>query len=386
MTDKKIVVVGLGYVGLAYALLLSEDNHVYAIDINESKIEQLRNNVSPIKTEEFSVYISKHKYNRINYLTNIEDVKEEPDFVIIATPTDYDEVKDSFNTQSVTDTINKIRKWGNAKIIIKSTIPVGFTDSFNMDNLFFSPEFLREDSAIRDIMLPSRIILGGKDDEEVEKIFYDLSINEAIRVTFTSKSEAEAIKLFSNAYLAMRVAFFNEVDTFASEKNLDTKKIIKGICADKRIGSHYNNPSFGYGGYCLPKDTKQLKSNFKDIPSSIISSIVESNRIRKEYIANTLLEIGKDKTLGIYRLSMKKGSDNFRNSSINDIIDVLIAHNYKLVIYEPVIKDKTYKGVEVIEDLNSFKAKANIIIANRYDQKLDDVTSKVYTKDVFNND
>ena len=386
MIDKKIVVIGLGYVGLAYALLLSEDNKVYAVDINEEKINKLKEHISPINTEEFNVYISHHKYNRITYLVDINEINEEPDFVIIATSTDYDENNNSFNVSSVKDAINNVKKWNNAKIIIKSTIPVGFCESFKMDNLFFSPEFLREDNALRDIMIPSRIIIGGNEDDDVASLFTDLSVKSPISVVFTTPSEAEAIKLFSNAYLAMRVAFFNEVDTFALEKGLDTKKLIKGICLDERIGNHYNNPSFGYGGYCLPKDTKQLKSNFKDIPSSLINAIVDANKTRKQYIAKTLLEIGKDKTIGIYRLSMKKGSDNYRNSSINDIISELTNNGYNIVIYEPTYKQDSYMNAKINNDLLSFKKEADIIVANRIDNKLEDVKNKLFTRDIFSRD
>ena len=386
MIDKKIVVIGLGYVGLAYALLLSEDNKVYAVDINEDKINKLKEHISPINTEEFNAYISHHKYNRVTYLVNINEIEEEPDYVIIATSTDYDENKNSFNVSSVKDAINSAKKWVNSKIIVKSTIPVGFCESFKMDNLFFSPEFLREDNALRDIMIPSRIIIGGNEDEEVATLFTDLSVKPQVRVIFTTPSEAEAIKLFSNAYLAMRVAFFNEVDTFALEKGLDTTKLLKGICSDERIGNHYNNPSFGYGGYCLPKDTKQLKSNFKDIPSSLINAIVDANKTRKQYIAKTLLERGKDKTIGIYRLSMKKGSDNYRNSSINDIINELINNGYKVIIYEPTYDQTSYMGAEINNDLSSFKKASDIIVANRVDNKLEDVKDKIFTRDIFSRD
>lgn len=386
MVDKKIVVIGLGYVGLAYALLLSEDNKVYAVDINEDKINKLKEHISPINTEEFNVYISHHKYNRVTYLVDINEIEEEPDYVIIATSTDYDENNNSFNVSSVKDAINSAKKWVNSKIIVKSTIPVGFCESFKMDNLFFSPEFLREDNALRDIMIPSRIIIGGNEDEEVATLFTDLSVKSQVRVIFTTPSEAEAIKLFSNAYLAMRVAFFNEVDTFALEKGLDTTKLLKGICSDERIGNHYNNPSFGYGGYCLPKDTKQLKSNFKDIPSSLINAIVDANKTRKQYIAKTLLENGKDKTIGIYRLSMKKGSDNYRNSSINDIINELINNGYKVIIYEPTYNQTSYMGAEINNDLSSFKKVSDIIVANRVDYKLEDVKDKIFTRDIFSRD
>ena len=303
---KKILVVGLGYVGLSFALLLAKQNEVFALDINEDKIGMLKNGISPLKTEEFNNALNENTFNKIHFSTKMDDIIDDIDYVLIATPTDYDETKDCFNVSSVSSVIEQVKKYKSAKIIIKSTVPVGFTSSFNMDNLYFSPEFLREDKAIFDILNPSRIIIGGKEDNDIKDLFLSLSNDKDVEVLFTTSSEAEAIKLFSNAYLAMRVAFFNEIDTFSLEKGLDTNKVIKGISLDNRIGNYYNNPSFGYGGYCLPKDTKQLRSNFKDIPSSMIGAIIDANEVRKDYIVNLVSKRDNVKTIGIYRLSMKK--------------------------------------------------------------------------------
>ena len=383
---KKILVVGLGYVGLSFALLLAKQNEVFAVDINEEKIAMLKNGISPLKTEEFINALNENTFNKIHFSTKMDDIIDDIDYVLIATPTDYDETKDCFNVSSVSSVIEQVKKYKSAKIIIKSTVPVGFTSSFNMDNLYFSPEFLREDKAIFDILNPSRIIIGGKEDNDIKDLFLSLSNDKDVEVLFTTSSEAEAIKLFSNAYLAMRVAFFNEIDTFSLEKGLDTNKVIKGISLDNRIGNYYNNPSFGYGGYCLPKDTKQLRSNFKDIPSSMIGAIIDANEVRKDYIVNLVSKRDNVKTIGIYRLSMKKGSDNFRNSSINDIIDKLVLEKYNIVIYEPLLKEKQYKGLDVVLDFEEFKKSSDIILANRYDIELDEVREKVISRDLFSRD
>lgn len=385
---KNILVIGLGYVGLAFSLLLSDKHNVTCVDIDKDKIDKLNKGISPINTIEFINNVTQKRINNIRFTTSLDNLEDVFDIAIIATPTDYDEIKDCFNVTSVTSVINTLKAKQIAKnIIIKSTIPVGYTASFNMDNLYFSPEFLKEDKAISDILYPSRIILGGKkENKELLNVFIDLAINKDVDTLFTTSSEAEAIKLFSNAFLALRISFFNEVDTFALEKNMDTSKIIKGICLDKRIGDYYNNPSFGYGGYCLPKDTKQLKSNFKDIPSSLINAIVDANKIRKEYILKVLSKERKDQTLGIYRLSMKKGSDNYRNSSINDIIINLIKNGYKVIVYEPNYDNPTYLDATINNDLDSFKKEADIIIANRVDEKLNDVTDKIFTRDIFSRD
>lgn len=385
---KNILVIGLGYVGLAFSLLLSDKHNVTCVDIDKDKIDKLNKGISPINTIEFINNVTQKRINNIRFTTSLDNLEDVFDIAIIATPTDYDEKKDCFNVTSVTSVINTLKAKQIAKnIIIKSTIPVGYTASFNMDNLYFSPEFLKEDKAISDILYPSRIILGGKkENKELLNVFIDLAINKDVATLFTTSSEAEAIKLFSNAFLALRISFFNEVDTFALEKNMDTSKIIKGICLDKRIGDYYNNPSFGYGGYCLPKDTKQLKSNFKDIPSSLITAIVDANKIRKEYILKVLSKERKDQTLGIYRLSMKKGSDNYRNSSINDIIINLIKDGYKVIVYEPNYDNPTYLDATINNNLNSFKKEADIIIANRVDEKLNDVTDKIFTRDIFSRD
>lgn len=385
---KNILVIGLGYVGLAFSLLLSDKHNVTCVDIDKDKIDKLNKGISPINTDEFISNVTQKRINNMRFTTSLDNLEDVFDIAIIATPTDYDEIKDCFNVASVTSVINTLKAKQIAKnIIIKSTIPVGYTASFDMDNLYFSPEFLKEDKAISDILYPSRIILGGKkENKELLNVFIDLAINKDVDTLFTTSSEAEAIKLFSNAFLALRISFFNEVDTFALEKNMDTSKIIKGICLDKRIGDYYNNPSFGYGGYCLPKDTKQLKSNFKDIPSSLITAIVDANKVRKEYILKVLSKTKKDQTLGIYRLSMKKGSDNYRNSSINDIIINLIKDGYKVIVYEPNYDNPTYLDATINNDLDSFKKEADIIIANRVDEKLSDVTDKIFTRDIFSRD
>lgn len=385
---KNILVIGLGYVGLAFSLLLSDRHNVTCVDIDKDKIDKLNKGISPINTDEFISNVTQKRLKNMRFATSLDDLEDVFDIAIIATPTDYDEIKDCFNVASVTSVINTLKAKQIAKnIIIKSTIPVGYTASFNMDNLYFSPEFLKEDKAISDILYPSRIILGGKkENKELLNVFIDLAINKDVDTLFTTSSEAEAIKLFSNAFLALRISFFNEVDTFALEKNMDTSKIIKGICLDKRIGDYYNNPSFGYGGYCLPKDTKQLKSNFKDIPSSLINAIVDANKVRKEYILKVLSKTKKDQTLGIYRLSMKKGSDNYRNSSINDIIINLIKDGYKVIVYEPNYDNPTYLDATINNDLDSFKKEADIIIANRVDEKLSDVADKIFTRDIFSRD
>lgn len=385
---KNILVIGLGYVGLAFSLLLSDRHNVTCVDIDKDKIDKLNKGISPINTDEFISNVTQKRINNMRFTTSLDNLEDVFDIAIIATPTDYDEIKDCFNVASVTSVINTLKAKQIAKnIIIKSTIPVGYTASFDMDNLYFSPEFLKEDKAISDILYPSRIILGGKkENKELLNVFIDLAINKDVDTLFTTSSEAEAIKLFSNAFLALRISFFNEVDTFALEKNMDTSKIIKGICLDKRIGDYYNNPSFGYGGYCLPKDTKQLKSNFKDIPSSLINAIVDANKVRKEYILKVLSKTKKDQTLGIYRLSMKKGSDNYRNSSINDIIINLIKDGYKVIVYEPNYDNPTYLDATINNDLDSFKKEADIIIANRVDEKLSDVTDKIFTRDIFSRD
>lgn len=385
---KNILVIGLGYVGLAFSLLLSDKHNVTCVDIDKDKIDKLNKGISPINTDEFISNVTQKRINNMRFTTSLDNLEDVFDIAIIATPTDYDEIKDCFNVASVTSVINTLKAKQIAKnIIIKSTIPVGYTASFDMDNLYFSPEFLKEDKAISDILYPSRIILGGKkENKELLNVFIDLAINKDVDTLFTTSSEAEAIKLFSNAFLALRISFFNEVDTFALEKNMDTSKIIKGICLDKRIGDYYNNPSFGYGGYCLPKDTKQLKSNFKDIPSSLINAIVDANKVRKEYILKVLSKTKKDQTLGIYRLSMKKGSDNYRNSSINDIIINLIKDGYKVIVYEPNYDNPTYLDATINNDLDSFKKEADIIIANRVDEKLSDVTDKIFTRDIFSRD
>lgn len=403
MNKKVIAVAGLGYVGLSLAVLLAQHNKVYAVDIVEEKVNLLNRGISPIDDEEIAHFLT----NKTLDLTATLDGKKayaEADLIIVATPTNYDDKTNDFDTSAVEDVIKLALKVNDhAIIIIKSTVPVGYTEAiskkYKTDRIIFSPEFLRESFALYDNLYPSRIIVGYNNTRpEVEtaaKTFANLLIKGAIKqnvpLLFTAPTEAEAIKLFSNTYLALRVAFFNELDTYAEVKGLNSKQIINGVGLDSRIGNHYNNPSFGYGGYCLPKDTKQMLANYKDVPQNLIEAVVKSNKTRKDYIANqieSLLEKtprskGEEKIVGVYRLTMKKGSDNFRSSSIQGIIKRLVAKNVDVIIYEPLLDEKTFYGVEVINNLDEFKRRSNLIVANRNHKEIRDVQEIVYTRDLF---
>lgn len=386
-----ITVVGTGYVGLANAILLSQNNEVIALDVNKEKVEKINNKQSPIADKEIEDFLSNKKLNLIA-TTDKKVAYKNPEYTIIATPTDYDTEKNFFNTSTVESVIKELNEeCPQTNIIIKSTIPVGFTKRMKKEypnlNIIFSPEFLREGKALYDNLYPSRIIVG--DTTESAKTFANLLKESAykkdIPTLFMKPTEAEAVKLFANTYLALRVAYFNELDTYAEMRNLDTKSIIEGVCLDPRIGNHYNNPSFGYGGYCLPKDTKQLKANFKDVPENLISAIVESNDTRKSHIANSIMEKNPN-TVGIYRLTMKAGSDNFRASAIQDIVQKLIKNNINVIIYEPTLNENNYNGIKIENNLATFKNDSDVIIANRLEEALNDVTEKVYTRDIYSRD
>lgn len=387
----KISVFGLGYVGLANTLLLSQKEQVMAYDIVEEKIELLKNKKSPLVDNEIELFIKRDDLN-VEFTSNFEKAVNHAELCIIATPTDYDEKKNYFNTSTVENVIEKVLEIKpESTFVIKSTIPVGYTnelkDKFGTDNIIFSPEFLREGKALYDNLHPSRIIVGEKSERAKE--FADAllrnSYEEDIHVLFTDSTEAEGIKLFSNTYLALRVAYFNELDTYAESKGLDAKQIIEGVGLDPRIGSHYNNPSFGYGGYCLPKDTKQLKANYEDVPSNIIGAIVDSNHTRKDFIADQIIA-KNPKKVGIYRLTMKSNSDNFRYSSIQGIMKRIKAKGIEVVVYEPTLEDELFFNSKVIKDLGEFKEMSDVIVSNRFEPELTDVTDKVYTRDIFKRD
>lgn len=387
----KISVFGLGYVGLANALLLSQSEDVIAYDIVDEKIEMLKNNKSPIEDKEVNEFLEREDLN-LEFTTDFEKTVKHGDFLIIATPTDYDEKRNYFNTSTVENVIERALEIDkSATFIIKSTVPVGYTkemkEKFSTENIIFSPEFLREGRALFDNLHPSRIVIGENSErgQKLARMFKQNSWDDKTSILLTNSTEAEAIKLFSNTYLALRVAYFNELDTYAEVRELDSKQIIEGVGLDPRIGSHYNNPSFGYGGYCLPKDTKQLRANYEEVPSNIIGAIVEANTTRKDFIAEQILA-KSPKVVGIYRLTMKANSDNFRYSSIQGVMKRLKAKGIEVVVFEPSLDEETFYSSRVIKNLAEFKLISDVIVSNRLEEDIKDSIEKVYTRDLFGND